>query len=66
MTISKASLSKLQYTTPIADFPNPPTIDSTTDVGTSRAFNDGAASMKSLTENSEEVLHGKELDEKIL
>ena len=28
--------------------------------------NDGAASMKSLTENSEEVLHGKELDEKIL
>jgi hypothetical protein len=45
MTISKASLSKVQYTTPIADFPNPPIIDSTTNVGTSRAFNNGSASI---------------------
>jgi hypothetical protein len=33
MTVSKASLSKVQYTTPIADIPNPPTIDSVSSTG---------------------------------
>lgn len=33
MTISKASTSKTQYTTPISDVPNPPTIDSVSSTG---------------------------------
>jgi hypothetical protein len=45
MTVSKASLSKVQYTTPISDIPDAPTIVSATNVGTSRAFNNGAVTV---------------------
>jgi hypothetical protein len=45
MTVSKASLSKVQYTTPIPDVPDPATIDSVANVGTSRGYNDGAATV---------------------
>ena len=44
MTISKASLSKLQYTTTINDLPDGAT-PTATDVGTSRAFNNGSATI---------------------
>ena len=44
MTVSKASLSKIQYTTPIDDLPDGPTL-SASDVGTSRAFNNGSATI---------------------
>jgi large repetitive protein len=54
MTVSKASLSKLQYTTPIADIPNPPTIDSVSSTG-SVAFTasdkGGAATSFTVTSN---------------
>lgn len=45
MTVSKASLSKVQYTTPIPDLPDAPTIDSVTNIGTNRAFNNAAANV---------------------
>jgi len=45
MTVSKASLSKIQYTTPITDVPDAPIIGTATNVGTSRAYNDGAATV---------------------
>ena len=44
MTVSKASLSKIQYTTPIDDIPDAPTL-SASNVGTSRAFNNGSATI---------------------
>ncbi len=45
MTVSKASLSKVQYTTPIADLPDAATINSVANVGTSRGYNNGAATV---------------------
>jgi hypothetical protein len=45
MTVSKASLSKVQYTTPIADLPDAPTIVSNENVGTSRGYNNGAVNV---------------------
>ena len=44
MTVSKASTSKIQYTTPIDDLPDAPTL-SASNVGTSRAFNNGSATI---------------------
>jgi hypothetical protein len=44
MTVSKASLSKLQYTTPINDLPDGAT-PTATNVGTSRPFNNGSATI---------------------
>ncbi len=44
MTVSKASLSKLQYTTPINDLPDS-AVPTATDVGTSRPFNNGSATI---------------------
>ena len=44
MTVSKASLSKLQYTTPIDDLPDA-AVPTATNVGTSRAFNNGSATI---------------------
>ena len=45
MTVSKASLSKVQYTTPIPDVPDAPTINSATNVATARGFNNAAANV---------------------
>ena len=45
MTVSKASLSKVQYTTPIADLPDAATINSVANAGTSRGYNNGAATV---------------------
>ena len=45
MTVSKASLSKVQYTAPIPDVPDAPTINSATNVGTARGFNNAAANV---------------------